>query len=126
MGAIFRVHGILPKLILMAWGGGPTSIRGYSPRRKTLMGHQSGSDVPKIFRCLQYILFFFPTPSQLRAPGFTPGEICLPEEAQSAEEKGMRNERTTVFSRSFEGDTDSVRKDGSAIEGRGAGAAVLF
>ena len=26
----------------------------------------------KIFRCLQYILNFFPTPGQLRAPSFTP------------------------------------------------------
>ena len=38
------------------------------------MGHQSGSDVLKIFRCLEYILFFFLTPGQLRAPGFTQGE----------------------------------------------------
>ena len=35
------------------------------------MRHQSESDVLKIFRRLEYILFFFPTPGQLRALGFT-------------------------------------------------------
>ena len=72
----FRVYGISTWFdLLLAWGVAVlVKVWGQSPRKKRDHRLQRiGGYVLKIFRCLEYILFFFPTPGQLRAPGFTLG-----------------------------------------------------